>query len=390
MKNKGEKISQAVMPGVTSALFVFPLYAAMGACTGAGMNSGMIGAAIASALGAFSGGMSPQAVYLFIIFSSAQAVSGTGLAMASVCAAGVITTVLAFAPAERLKKVLVTPETAGLGAAAAFLVTAMQTNNYFGIGASGDDALTMIRSYLSLGFHPNWRGVLYGTIVLVVMITFPKKFKSLSKKLPASFIAVAVTLVLNLFLNPAAETTAISEAGAYSFAAGSLLQNALFPDFRISLFYGIVYAVIIALVFAGMLTSYLIEDGSGGKRAGLAAGIGNILSGALGGVPVAVNTERWSPLSGAVGAGLTLVLFAAMKPITARIPLPALAVVLIMTAWQNVGWRRVKHMLTYDITLCIFCIILWVIMFVKGPLLAVAGAVYHGRSGKQVNESTED
>lgn len=108
------------------------------------------------------------------------------------------------------------PATAGLSLATALTVTVLLTTYYFGIGANGNIAKEMIASYLSLGFHPNWRGVLYGTIVMVIMITFPRKFKRFCKFVKAPFIAIIVTLILNFFLNPSHMPTAITEIGNFS------------------------------------------------------------------------------------------------------------------------------------------------------------------------------
>ena len=108
------------------------------------------------------------------------------------------------------------PVTAGFSLATALTITVMLTTYYFGIGASGNNVKEMIASYLSLGFHPNWRGVLYGTVVMVIMITFPRKFKKFCKTVKAPFIAIIFTLILNLFLNPSDLPTSITEIGNFS------------------------------------------------------------------------------------------------------------------------------------------------------------------------------
>jgi hypothetical protein len=64
----------------------------------------------------------------------------------------------------------------------ALVATVILTNQYFGIGASGSTAIEMLKSYRSLGFHPHFRGLLYGTITLFAMITYPFKFRKLNKK----------------------------------------------------------------------------------------------------------------------------------------------------------------------------------------------------------------
>ncbi len=131
---------------------------------------------------------------------------------------GIITVVYLFLPERKSDS----PIASAFSLATALTVTVLLTTHYFGIGASGANVREMISSYLSLGFHPNWRGVLYGTIVMVIMITFPRKFKKFCSVVKAPFIAIGVTLILNLFLNPPDMKTAITEIGNFS--------DAIFPD----------------------------------------------------------------------------------------------------------------------------------------------------------------
>ena len=82
---------------------------------------------------------------------------------------------------DKIKNLFTSPVLSGIMLAGALTVTVLFTTDYFGIGATGNSVAEMIKSYISLGFHPNWRGVLYGTIVLVIMVTFPRKFKKADK-----------------------------------------------------------------------------------------------------------------------------------------------------------------------------------------------------------------
>ena len=90
----------------------------------------------------------------------------------------------------------------GVSAGLAFSVTALLTTYYFGIGATGATVLEMLKNYRYLGFHPNWRGVFYGTITLFAMITYPFKFKKLSQYLPAEVVSLFIPFALNVVLNP--------------------------------------------------------------------------------------------------------------------------------------------------------------------------------------------
>ena len=164
-------------------------------------------------------------VFLIIMFVSES--MGTVATYISLAIAGVVS-VSFFFFCERFK-IGSNAVTAGFSLATALTVTVLLTTHYFGIGARGINVREMIASYLSLGFHPNWRGVLYGTVVMVIMITFPRKFKKFCSVVKAPFIAIVVTLVLNFFLNPSYMVTAINEIG--NFASESFT-----PSFALDIF----------------------------------------------------------------------------------------------------------------------------------------------------------
>ena len=84
----------------------------------------------------------------------------------------------------------------------AVVVTLHHTAGYFATGSAGIGVPALLRSYRMLGFHPNWRTVLFSTVMMVVLITWPRKFKRLSRWLPAGFIGLVAVALLNLLLNP--------------------------------------------------------------------------------------------------------------------------------------------------------------------------------------------
>ncbi|MCL2301022.1 MAG: hypothetical protein FWC27_12845 [Firmicutes bacterium] len=90
----------------------------------------------------------------------------------------------------------------GLALGAALMMALYQCSGYFAVGAHGAGMLELLRSYRGLGFHPNWRTVLFSTVMLVILITWPRKFKRLSRVLPAAFVGLAAAAALNFLLNP--------------------------------------------------------------------------------------------------------------------------------------------------------------------------------------------
>ena len=120
----------------------------------------------------------------------------------------------------------------GLSLSLAFSVTALLTTHYFGIGAEGFTVIEILKTYRSLGFHPNWRGVFFGTITLFAMITYPFKFRKANKYLPAESFALILPLILNLILNPDKIYTPVNEvAGLTAFITQDKLYLSLTMSF---------------------------------------------------------------------------------------------------------------------------------------------------------------
>ena len=99
----------------------------------------------------------------------------------------------------------------GLAIGSAVVMTFHQAAGYFDTGAFGDSMPALLASYRMFGFHPNWRTVLFSTIMMVVLITWPRKFPRLSKTLPAGFVGIVLTTALNFALNPVAARSVVPE-----------------------------------------------------------------------------------------------------------------------------------------------------------------------------------
>jgi len=99
----------------------------------------------------------------------------------------------------------------GLAIGLAVVVTMHQTAGYFDTGAVGASMHELLLSYRMWGFHPNWRTVLFSTVMMVVLITWPRKFKRLHKIIPAGFVGVVLTTLLNIFLYPDVSRVIIPE-----------------------------------------------------------------------------------------------------------------------------------------------------------------------------------
>lgn len=281
----------------------------------------------------------------FILLGYSATAFDYNLSFLSCFICGVLMTVSAFFYKD-IKKLISAPTVSGVMIATALTVTVLFTTVYFGIGAFGNTVPEMIRSYISLGFHPNWRGVLYGTVVMVIMITFPRKFKKFNKTVSASFIAIVFTLILNLFLNPSFMKTAINEIpdGTANDLIAFISDEAKFTFLKSPVSTGILSAISIG--FALFITSfYAISINENMQKSDyILSGISNAIGGGIFNLPFpyGINKDINSIIPRFLSAAILILIFIFGEEYILRIPLHSCAVVLIVGAWQNVRWYEIK------------------------------------------------
>lgn len=207
--------------------------------------------------------------------------------------------------------------------------TILLTNSYFGIGAEGATPLEMLKSYRSLGFHPHFMGLLTGTITLFTMITYPFKFKRLSKIIPAPFITVAIPYLLNLFLNPDKSYTAINEAVNLTPIEEINILRFLFSNN----YSFIPFAIKSSIVFCLMFWAF-----SKTTKGSYTDFFGNILS-PTPAIPQAV--RGYGIFSALTVITLSIITMLAFPQVLARLPVHCAGAMLIVYAWQVVPYRLV-------------------------------------------------
>lgn len=319
---------------------IFPLALCMGVCSGMGAGAGLLFAVVASLAADADRPKPTPPVYLaFLVVFYAFGKFNAATVSLAVIVSGVLLVASSLFPYKPNRFIAVS---AGSGAAlaGALSATVFFTDDYFGIGASGFSVADILASYRSLGFHANWRGVLYGTVVLVIMITFPRKFKKTGKIFSASFLSLAVALVLNLFLNPSYMKTAINETGGFSYKDA---KNVILPLLSEKPNFGAAFVCGAALFVVSYFTlsQRKVADGRGLAIAGAANGALGFLCSTF--LPRGIRRDKRSFVPGLISASACAVLLFALDGLIARIPVHACAVVLIVGAWQSVEWGELRN-----------------------------------------------
>lgn len=210
----------------------------------------------------------------------------------------------------------------------ALVATVILTNQYFGIGASGSTAIEMLKSYRSLGFHPHFRGLLYGTITLFAMITYPFKFRKLNKTLPAEFMTLLIPLILNLFLNPEKALTTVNEIDTFKIPFDF---PKVFEDVNIA-------PIILGCLYFGFILFLRSSEKNISRNTFI-----NSTSGVLSLIPA----RQFDITSYSIVSAITTIIASCsilflFPDILARIPMHCVGALLIVSAWQQAPYKNLS------------------------------------------------
>ncbi len=364
--------SQVFKNSIYKATLLSALVYSMGACSGYGLYSCAFVAIIAAAVYIIKPGTSLLPMLLsFAVTLEAFNYLGTGGAVISMLLAGA----LAFVSGnfKSIRKGINSPAfLPAVMIACALTITVLITTDYFGIGATGRDVVDMLKHYRSLGFHPNWRGILYGTIVMVIMITVPRKFKKGAKIVSPLFIALVFTYLLNLVLVPKGAVLTFTLVERPEFAISSINNIPALESNGIKTF---VYILLFAL---GEAVTFImsIPDEEYDVKAARYSGAAGLIMPALFGftLPGKVVKTGGEMLPGLFAAFLTAAIILPTVIIGGQ-PLASCAVVLIVGIWQQVEWGKLKGAFSSISSALIFLAIIAVSLLTNIALGCAAGLV---------------
>ena len=354
----GADLIKDLMAGLTVAAVALPLALAFGVSSGATAAAGLVTAIIAGlVIGAFSGGFyqisGPTGAMAAILMS---VIAGYGLqgVFAATLIAGVLLVLCGIFHIGRLTSFIPAPVITGFTSGIAVIIAMGQIDNFFGVVSEGSSAVQKLFSYGRLGFPVNLQAVLLGMFVVLFMVFFPKKWNAV---VPASFLSIIIATVISVVMKLDVETV-----GA--------IPKTLFLEDRLEIaalnlqdIKGL-FGPAVSIAMLGMIES-LLCGASAGKMANVrlnsdqelvAQGIGNIILPFFGGIPataaiartsVALKSGARTRLTGIFHALGLLVFMFILGPVMAKIPLSALAGVLMVTAFRMNDWKEIRYIFSH-------------------------------------------
>lgn len=333
--------------GVSVGVIALPLALAFAIASGVTPDKGLFTAIIAGFLISLLGGSrvqigGPTGAFVVIIYAIIQKHGYDGLALATLIAA-VMLILMGLARFGVLLKFIPFPVTTGFTTGIAFVIVFSQMKDFFGLEAEKmpPEFLEKCNLYCEIAHTWNLWAVLiaFSTLTLIFVLRYYRP------RWPGAIIAIILATAVAHFFNFPVETIE-SKFGEIP----RVLPTPSLPHFSYDLFKRVFPdAITIALLGAiESLLSAVVADGMLGTKHRsnvelIAQGLANIGSVIFGGIPATGAIARTSanikmgaktPMAGMIHAITLLLLMLLFAPLAGKIPLSALAGVLIFVAWN--------------------------------------------------------
>ncbi len=350
----GQRLMKDLLSGVTVAAVALPLALAFGVSSGATPAAGLVTAIIGGALIGLLSGASfqisgPTGAMSAILIGIVARYGLQGVFVASL-AAGVIMLAAGLLRLGKLVNLIPTSVVMGFTSGIAIIIALGQVDNFFGTVSVGTSALEKLWSYTRVGFHPNVQAMLIGAVVVAFMLLWPKK---LNERVPGSLLAIILATVLTEVLG----FDGLAKVG--TIPQSLMLEDALdLGGVNLTMLLDLA-GPIVSIAMLGMIESLLCgasasrmkDEPFDANRELVAQGAGNMLLPFFGGVPataaiartsVAIKSGSQTRLTGLFHSLFLLLSMLLLGGVMARLPLSALAGVLMVTAWRMNEWHGIK------------------------------------------------
>ena len=413
----GAQFGKDLTSGVIVAIIALPLSIALALASGVTPEQGLYTAIIAGFVISALGGSrvqiaGPTAAFATIVAGIVAKNGFSGLVLATLIA-GALLVLMGVLKLGSLIKFIPYTITTGFTTGIAVTLIIGQLKDFFGFTFVNSPIETVEKvEEVVHQFHTfNLEAFIIGAVSLAVLIIFPKFIK----KIPPSIFAIVISAVLVKVFDMNVNTI------GSLYTISSALPTPSIPEFSLETVKAIIPDAFTIAVLAAVesLLSCVVADGMTGSRHNsntelIAQGAGNIASALFGGIPAtgaiartAANIKNGgkTPVAGMVHAVVLLLVLVVLMPYAALIPMPTIAAILFVVAYNMSEWREfvsiikkspksdtlilvVTFVLTvvFDLVVAIFVgIILATVMFMKRM-----SDVTDARGWVEIDETTDD
>lgn len=358
-KHTAEQYLKDVIAGIIVAIIALPLSIALALASGVEPACGIYTAIFAGFAVSFFGGSrvqiaGPTAAFATVVAGIVATEGMNGLIISTVLA-GIILMLMGLFKLGSLIKFIPHTITVGFTGGIAVTIFIGQIKDFLGLtypaGVRPIETFQKIEQNIkSISTFSPW-ALLIGVISLAILIIYPK----FEKRVPPSLIAVIVGAAL-VKLIPAVDGGVNTIGELYTIPSGlpkfTLTGLEITPQIILKSLPSAVTIAVLAAIES--LLSCVVADGMINSKHNsnaelMAQGIGNVLSVMFGGIPAtgaiartAANVKNGgrTPVAGMVHALVLLLVLLFLMPLAGLIPMPTIAAILFMVAYNMSEWRK--------------------------------------------------
>ncbi len=348
-----------VTAGIIVAIIALPLSIALALASGVGPEAGIFTAIVAGFVISALGGSSvqiagPTAAFATIVAGIVAKNGMDGLIIATILA-GVFLILMGLCHFGSLIKFIPYTITTGFTSGIAVTIVIGQLKDFFGI--SYPDGVKPIETTEKLkAFFENFStfsldALIVGGVSLAILILAPYVLKKVPGSLPAVIVGILMVKFLPLKVATIGNLYTISNS----------LPTLHIPSMNLSMIGDALPNAFTIAVLAAIesLLSCVVADGmiNGKHRSDMelvAQGAGNIASALFGGIPAtgaiartAANIKNGgrTPIAGIVHSITLVVVLVVLMPFAGMIPMPTIAAILFVVAYNMCQWRTFVHLI---------------------------------------------
>lgn len=356
-----EQFFKDVVAGIIVAIIALPLSIALALASGVTPEKGIYTAIIAGFLISFFGGSrvqisGPTAAFATIVAGIVAKNGMDGLIVATIMA-GIILILMGLLKLGSLIKFIPYTITTGFTSGIAITIVVGQIKSFLGLTTDPSvNAIETVEKIEEVVHHIgtiNWSAVIVGCVCLAVLIIWPM-LPGFLKKIPGSLVAVFVGIFMVSVLKMEVKTigelyTITTDLPKFHMPAFSFkMVGNLLPD---------AFTIAILAAIESLLSCVVADSMVNSKHRSnmelVAQGIGNVGSALFGGIPAtgaiartAANVKNGgrTPISGMVHSVVLLLILVVLMPYAGLIPMPTIAAILFMVAYNMSEWKKFVHL----------------------------------------------
>ena len=365
-----EQFVKDVIAGIIVAIIALPLSIALALASGVGPEKGLYTAIVAGFVISFLGGSrvqisGPTAAFATIV-AGIVATSGMEGLMVATIMAGILLILMGMLRLGSLIRFIPYTITTGFTAGIAVTIAIGQIKDFLGLtyeeGVRPVETMDKAKAIIHYISTVNIQALLVGLICLAVLIIWPlvgKLFHGTAGKIlnsiPPSLLAVLFGIVMvsgfHMEVNTIGTLYEISNKPPV-FHLPDINFKLIQQQFGNALTIAILASV--ESLLSCVVSDSMINSRHDSNMELIAQGTGNIASALFGGIPAtgaiartAANVKNGgrTPVSGMVHAVVLLLILVVLMPYAALIPMPAIAAILFMVAYNMCGWREFSYLI---------------------------------------------